>query len=95
MESLKLIELKQIYNFIAENPIITNSNNVDRIKKFVEEYYYGKPFEIKICEIKHLLTINFFNDTPPYTFDINILPNFLHREDFIRWCTIFLLKNDY
>ena len=94
MDSIGVIEIKQIYNFIAENPIILNSNNINRVKKFIEEYYFGSKAEINISEAENSLNIKFY-DNETINFDVRSLPNFLHREEFIRWCESFLLIRNY
>ena len=84
MHHIKIIELEQIYNFIAEYPEIGHSNNIDRILTFINTYRNDKP-ELKICNLENLLHITFHNSNP-IKFDIKTLPNFLHKQDFLAWC---------
>ena len=90
MDSIKIIEMKQIYNFIVEYPEIGKSNNINRIQEFIDAYLYGKYTEMNVSDDKCLLSIKFYDGTD-LKFDIKTLPNFLYKEDFIRWCTNYLI----
>ena len=90
MDSIKIIEIKQIYNFIAEYPEIGKINNIDRIQEFIDAYLYGKYTEMNVSDDKCLLNIKFYDGTD-LEFDIKTLPNFLYKEDFLRWCTNYLI----
>lgn len=90
MDSIKIIEIKQIYNFIAEYPEIGKINNIDRIQEFIDAYLYGKYTEMNVSDDKCLLNIKFYDGTD-LKFDIKTLPNFLYKEDFLRWCTNYLI----
>jgi hypothetical protein len=90
VNSIKIIEIKQIYNFIVEYPEINEIKNIDRIQKFMSSYYYGKYTEMNVFDDMCLLNIKLYDGTD-LKFDIKTLPNFLYKEDFLRWCTNYLV----
>ncbi|OTG88357.1 hypothetical protein B9T31_02275 [Acinetobacter sp. ANC 4558] len=84
MNAIKLIELEQIYNFIAEYPEILSKTNFDRIRTFISVYHNDRGSEINICD-ENFLQIKYHGGI--MSLDLNSVPNFLHKSDFITWCT--------
>jgi hypothetical protein len=88
MNSIKLIEIEQIYNFIAEYPEILSKNNFDRVRTFISAYHNDRGSEINMSD-EHLLQIKYHGGI--MSLDLNSAPNFLHKADFISWCSSNLL----
>ena len=85
MNNINVIAIKQIYNFIAEYPDIRS--NIDKIQKFMNFYFYDRQIEINEFNNDYILKIN----GTDLIFNLNEIPNFVQREDFINWCISHLI----
>ena len=89
MNAIKVIEIEQIYNFIAEYPEILAKTNFDRIQTFIAAYHNERGSEINLCDERYLEVK--FQGGNIMNFDLNAVPNFLNKSDFIKWCTTNLI----
>ncbi|WOE31908.1 MULTISPECIES: hypothetical protein [unclassified Acinetobacter] len=88
-KSISLIEIEQIYNFIAEYPEILAKNNFDRVLTFISAYHYDRSSIIGLHG-DHGLEIH--QQGHIKVLDLTSAPNFLHKHDFLSWCTNHLLN---
>lgn len=88
-KAINLIEIEQIYNFIAEYPEILTKNNFDRVLTFLSAYHYDRSSIIDLHN-DHCLEIHQQGNIK--LLDLATAPNFLHKHDFLSWCNNHLLS---
>jgi len=89
MNTIKMIELEQIYNFIAEYPEILAKTNFDRVRTFISAYHNDRGSIINFND-DNFLQIQYHGGNI-MNLDLNSAPNFLHKSDFINWCSNYLV----
>ena len=88
-KAINLIEIEQIYNFIAEYPEILAKNNLDRVLTFISAYHNDRSSIIGLHG-DHGVEIHKQGNVK--LLDLGTAPNFLHKNDFLSWCVNNLLN---